>query len=231
MRTTRLLILDCDGVLVRSERANLAYYNHLFDAFGLAPVGEDDRGRLGLLHTLSTPQVIEAFFPEAVRAAVTAFAADVQYSAFLGLLDAEPGWHGVLSRLRAFVPVAVATNRGHSAREVLESVGLLALVDLVVTVRDVAHPKPHPAMLLKVLEHFDVAAADAVYVGDSTLDRRAAGDAGVPFIGFRDGTPEAAAHPEEVETRVCPVAPVGFSASMDATARGEAPRTTKGGRR
>ena len=31
----RLLILDCDGVLIRSEDANLAYYNHLFREFGL----------------------------------------------------------------------------------------------------------------------------------------------------------------------------------------------------
>lgn len=193
-----LLILDCDGVLIRSERANLAYYNHLFRAFGLPEVAESDRPALARLHTLSTPQVIEAFFPPELRDEARAFADRVDYLRFLPLLEPEPGWREVLSAREGFRRAAVATNRGRSARKVLEAVGILDLVDHVVTVRDVARPKPHPDLLLRCLEDLGCPAARAVYVGDSELDRAAAAAAGVRFLGFRTPVPPSVQAPSEV---------------------------------
>jgi phosphoglycolate phosphatase len=195
----RLLILDCDGVLVRSEKANLAYYNYLFGSFGLPLVRETERQAVGLLHTLSTPQVIERFFPLDRRAAALRFAAGIDYSPFLRFLDAEPGWQEVLRRRRHIGRTAVATNRGTSARGVLEAVGLLEFVDAVVTTRDVARPKPYPDLLLKALEQFGLDPGCAVYVGDSALDREAAERARIPFLGFRRPVPPTADSPGEVE--------------------------------
>jgi len=197
--SVRLLLLDCDGVLVRSENANLAYYNHLFRAFGLPTVGSADRASVERLHTLSTPQVIAAFFPAATQAEASEYASALDYRQFLGELEVEPGWVEVLTRWRRTGSVAVATNRGVSARAVLEAVGLLDLVDLVVTIRDVARPKPHPDLLLKALGHFGASPEEAVYVGDAALDREAAGRAGVHFLGFRTPTPPTARDPGEVE--------------------------------
>ncbi len=182
-----LLILDCDGVLIRSERANLAYYNHLFRAFGLPEVGGDDRERVRKLHTLSTPQVIDTFFPPELRQRARELARRVDYTRFVPLLEAEPGWHEVLTERQGFERVAVATNRGRSARAVLDAVGLLPLVDRVVTVEEVARPKPHPDLLHRCLEVFGVPPARSAYVGDSDLDRRAAAAAGVPFVAYGNG--------------------------------------------
>ena len=193
-----LLILDCDGVLIRSERANLAYYNHLFRAFGLPEVGEDDRERVGKLHTLSTPQVIDAFFPPGLRHRARELAREVDYTRFVPLLEAEPGWREVLAAREGFERVAVATNRGRSARTVLDAVGLLPLVDRVVTVEEVPRPKPHPDLLHRCLEVFGVPAAGTAYVGDSDLDRRAAAAAGVPFVGFGNGGAGAIREPREL---------------------------------
>jgi len=197
--SVRLLLLDCDGVLVRSESANLAYYNHIFRAFGLPAVGAADRAAVARLHTLSTPQVIAAFLPPETQEEASAYAATVDYRQFLGELEEEPGWAEVLTRWRRTGSVAVATNRGASARAVLEAVGLLALVDLVVTIRDVACPKPHPDLLLKALGHFGAEPGEALYVGDAPLDREAAGRAGVRFLGFRTPQPPTAQDPGEVE--------------------------------
>ncbi|NOY44020.1 MAG: HAD-IA family hydrolase [Deltaproteobacteria bacterium] len=196
----KLLLLDCDGVLIRSERANLAYYNHLFRAFGLPEVAEDDAAALARLHTLSTPQVIETFFPPEARDEARAFAEGLDYLRFLPLLEPEPGWREVLARRRGFQRVAVATNRGRSAHEVLASVGLLDLVDRVVTVRDVARPKPHPDLLLRALDLFGCPPAEALYVGDSELDLSAARAAGVAFLGFRTPFPPSVGSPREVAT-------------------------------
>lgn len=195
----RLLILDCDGVLIRSEAANVAYYNHLFGAFGLPTVDPGDRAAVGLLHTLSTPQVIETFVPAERRREALEYSAGLDYGQFVPYLEAEPGWPEVLGRWRAVGSVAVATNRGASARAVLSAVGILPLVDLVVTIRDVPRPKPHPDLLHRTLEHFGLEPAQAVYVGDSALDEQAAGAAGVPFLGFRRPHPPTADSPADVE--------------------------------
>lgn len=210
----RVVLLDCDGVLIRSERANLAYYNHLFEVFALPQVALEDREPMHLLHTLSTPQVVEHFFPAALREQALSYAVGVDFSLFAGLLEAEPGWDRVLPRLRGLFSVGVATNRGASARTVLGGVGLLSCVDFIVTIRDVERPKPHPDLLLKALENSGARPTEAVYVGDSDLDRQAALGAGVPFLGFRDGRPGQARSPEEVEQRVLRIAANTVSASM-----------------
>ncbi len=46
--------------------------------------------------------------------------------------------------------------------------------------------KPTPGMLLEALAHFQVAPADAVYVGDRSTDRQAAAAAGFSFTATRD---------------------------------------------
>ncbi len=193
----RLLLLDCDGVLIRSERANVAYYNAIFRAFGLPEVDPEDRAAVARLHTLSTPQVIEGFFPEVLKGRGLEYAASVEYSLFLEHLDAEPGWVEVLSGWRERGRVGVATNRGRSAGAVLEAVGLLPLIDRVVTVRDVERPKPYPDLLLKAAGDLGFTPAETLYVGDSELDRRAAESAGMAFLGFRfPHDPSAQSAPE-----------------------------------
>jgi len=213
----RLLLLDCDGVLVRSENANLAYYNFLFQVFHLPIVAPGDRAAVARLHTLSTPQVIEAFFPKSLRADAMEYATSVDYGQFLGDLEEEPGWGEVLRRWRERGSVAVATNRGASARAVLAAVGLLDLVDFVVTIRDVARPKPHPDLLLKALGHFGAGPEEALYVGDAPIDREAAGRAGVRFLGFRTPSPPSARHPGEVEAYLWALAGGDSSATLRAT--------------
>ncbi|HSH70096.1 MAG TPA: HAD hydrolase-like protein [Deferrisomatales bacterium] len=195
-----LLILDCDGVLIRSEVANLAYYNCLFREFGLPEVRREDREPFLQLHTLSTPQVIDVFFPASMHEGVRRFADGLGFEPFVSLVEPEPGWGSVLDRWRAAGGVvAVATNRGTSASAVLSAVGLLSRVDHLVTIRDVARPKPHPDLLLQVLDQSGRQARCSLYVGDSELDREAAARANVPFLGFRLPGGEIANSAAEVE--------------------------------
>jgi HAD superfamily hydrolase (TIGR01509 family) len=214
----RVLVLDCDGVLIRSERANLAYYNHIFEVFGLPTVDETQRDALRLLHTMSTPQVIEQFLPRERRAQALEYSSDLDYGRFLGEVEPEPGWAEVLARWRTSGQVAVATNRGISARSVLDAVGLTPYVDLVVTIRDVPRPKPHPDVLLKVLDHFDLKPDEALYVGDSDFDREAAHRAGIPFLGFRHSATPSADSPGEVERFLESFARGRSSVSLQTTA-------------
>jgi putative hydrolase of the HAD superfamily len=100
--------------------------------------------------------------------------------------DAAPA----LEELKAAgVKLVIASNWDCSLPDWLEPLGLLELVDEVVTSADVGAAKPDPALFLCALEQAGVPAAEAVHVGDS-LDNDVAGAraAGVrPLLLVRQG--------------------------------------------
>jgi len=57
---------------------------------------------------------------------------------------------------------------------------------------DEAHPKPHPAMLLELMDEFGAAADRTLMIGDTSHDRLMAESAGTAFVGVTFG-----AHPPE----------------------------------
>jgi putative hydrolase of the HAD superfamily len=104
--------------------------------------------------------------------------------------DAAPA----LEELRAAgVKLVIASNWDCSLPDWLEPLGLLDLVDAVVTSADVGAAKPDPALFLGALEHAGVPPEEAVHVGDS-LDNdvggaRAAGIRALLLV--RHGEPPA----------------------------------------
>jgi phosphoglycolate phosphatase len=177
------VIFDCDGVLFDSWRANVAYYNAIRQALGLAPMDAAWEGRA---HVLAASQLLDAMFahdPAALERA-RGIARALDYEPFYGLMEPAPGLHALLARLRRSYRLAMASNRGRTVGEVARRFGLAPYLDAVVGVLDVARPKPHPDMLEACLARLDVPAASAVYVGDSAGDRAAAEAAGVHFVGI-----------------------------------------------
>jgi phosphoglycolate phosphatase len=76
--------------------------------------------------------------------------------------------------------LAVCTNKPESlAEQVVSHFGLSAIIPIVVGADTTAHRKPHPAPLLHTLRNLGVQAAEAVYVGDTTIDRDTAAAAAV----------------------------------------------------
>ncbi len=137
---------------------------------------------------------------EALRAALPADPAllaappAVMVEILLGMLRfrVHPEVPVVLSRLRqAGVRLVVASNWDASLAGVLDTVGLGALLDGVVTSAGAGVAKPDPRLLQAALALAGVAAAEAVHVGDS-LDEdvgaaRAAGVAAVLLARGPDG--------------------------------------------
>lgn len=93
--------------------------------------------------------------------------------------EAVPVMHALETR---GIRHAVVTNTATPlAKETIRGAGLEP--ELIVGSSD-APEKPDPGMLLLALEHFGVAPADAIMVGDSRFDREAAAAAKVPFVGL-----------------------------------------------
>jgi phosphoglycolate phosphatase len=181
----RAVVFDCDGVLFDSLPANIAYYNAIRAALGLAPMDAAWEERA---HFLAASSVIDEMFGHdaAVLAEARRVARATDYGPFYDLMAPAPGVFELLGSLRLGWRLGMASNRGATLPEVVRRFGLDAWLDASVGVLDVARPKPHPDMIHECLVRLDVPAAAAIYVGDSPSDLAAARAAGVQFVAVGD---------------------------------------------
>ena len=192
LHSVKLIIYDCDGVLVDSRRANEAYYNHVLHHFGLPPLKPST---LNLIQSAAAHEVIDALFlgtdltDEAQR-----YQASLSNDAFASLIRLEPNARKVLLELRKPYRTALVTNRGKSLPDVLTRHRLDTLFDLAVSGLDVKLPKPHPEGLLIVLDHFSASPHTALYVGDSAVDSLMCQRAGVAFVAYKNEALQADYH-------------------------------------
>lgn len=180
----KVIIYDCDGVLIDSRHANQVFYNHILARFGRPPLTP---AQLDVVHVATAAGAIDFLFqgtPEILAA--QEYQRTINNDPFLPLIRSEPHVHAVLRRLRSRCRTAIATNRGKSLPLVLNRLGLTELFDLTISCYDVLQPKPHPESLLKILAHFQVTPAEALYIGDADLDRQVAAAAAVPFAAYQN---------------------------------------------
>jgi len=179
------VVYDCDGVLFESRQANLAFYNTILQRFSAGSVPADDAQIAQLCHTASSPQVLKVLLGEERAVEALAYAMTLDYRDFVPFMFPEPGLSLALEKISQRFPVALATNRGGSAPELIKHFGLGEFFSTIVTSHDVPRPKPHPDMLLLVSERFGVTPERLVFVGDSDADYQAAKAAGMPFVAYK----------------------------------------------
>ncbi len=102
---------------------------------------------------------------------------------------------GVLRKLQeSGCHIAVITNKfRYRVQDALEKYGMEDLVEYIIGLEDVAEAKPSPEGISKALAVFGLCRADALYIGDSLVDARAAANAGVDFAAVVTGATPAAA--------------------------------------
>lgn len=185
MTEVRGVIYDCDGVLFDSRRANLAFYGRVFEHFGEASPIEEDSPQADVCHTYASADVFRMLLGHAKVAQALDFAATIDPRSLVSLMIPEEGMPEVLRFLAGNMKLALATNRGHSVRHILDHFCLTPYFSKVVTCQDVQHPKPSPDMLLAAVEGLGLTPEQVLFVGDSVLDRQAARNAGVKFVAYK----------------------------------------------
>ena len=182
----RCVIYDCDGVLFDSLENNERFYNQVCAAVGRAPVRPAE---LPFLHMHTVHEALPFLFPgrpDLVKKAHEVIPT-LNPQDFIPFMKMEPNLREALDALkRRGVLRAVNTNRTGSMKFVLDAFALRPCFDLVVTALDVQNPKPHPESVGKILAAFRLRPEDAVFVGDSEIDRRTAEAAGVRFISYKN---------------------------------------------
>jgi HAD superfamily hydrolase (TIGR01509 family) len=184
-----LVIFDCDGVLVDSERLSHQVLVDMLAERGVV-IGFDEAvqrfiglsiaGGITQLRELLGGQLPEGFLPEMGRRTKAAFEAG---------LTCVPGIEAVLDAL--LQPCCVASNGNHAkVNFTLGHTGLAArFVGRIFTADDVAHPKPAPDLFLHAARSLGVAPEHTTLFEDTPTGIKAAKAAGMRAIGYAAMTP------------------------------------------
>jgi len=192
MYPVKVVMFDCDGVMFDSKEANDAYYNHILAHFGKPKMNSEQSE---YVYTHTADQSVAYIFKGDLRLEeALAYRYQVSYVPFIPMMQMEPYLKGFLEYLRPAFKTAISTNRSNTMHGVLVEHGLEGYFDLVVSSLDVACPKPDPESLIRILEHFGVSSREAIYIGDSEIDEKAARAAGIPLVAYKNQALSAAYH-------------------------------------
>ncbi len=176
------MLFDLDGVLVDSRRA---WYATLLDTARARGFPAMSYERFCASFGLGVAADIEEFFPGLEEAWLRAF----YHERFATHLDQVAPMPGALATLQALAGAGlrrgVVTNSPRPlALELLERHGLWPWVETLAASGD-APEKPAPDLVFRALEALGLGASEALFVGDSETDAKAAAAAGIRLIGMR----------------------------------------------
>jgi phosphoglycolate phosphatase len=206
----RLIVFDWDGTVIDSPAAIVECMQAASRELGL-PVPEPARAShvigLGLHDAMKivAPQLPGERYPEFIASYRRHFLARED------TMRPFPGMPQLLERLCASRLLAIAT--GKSRRGLERSLEATAMRRFFAASRcaDETTPKPHPAMLLELMEELGVQAQGVLMIGDTSHDMDMARAAGVDAVAVTYG-----AH-DELGLRAC--GPRGCVASVEALAQ------------
>ena len=185
MAPLKLVIFDCDGVMFDSKDANRIYYNHLLEKFGYPLMDEQEEDYVHSHNVLDSINFIFRKYPREIEE-VNQYRISVDYTPFLKYMVIEPDLKQFLGMLKPKFYTAISTNRSNTMPSVMKMHDLESYFDLVVTSLDVEQPKPHTEGLVKILNHFQLSASEAVYIGDSMVDREHTAGVNMRLISFKN---------------------------------------------
>jgi len=190
----KLVIFDCDGVMFSSREANRVYYNHLLEQFGCPFMDEDEVSYVHCHNVNDSVTHIFRNYPQVDLTQVAVYRAGLDYSPFIRHMEMEPDLPEFLARIRPRFHTAISTNRTNTMDLILDTFDLAKWFDMVVTAENAPRPKPAPDGLCMILDHFGLKPGQAIYIGDSDVDREHCQSVGVELIAFKNPQLDANYH-------------------------------------
>jgi len=182
----RCVIYDCDGVLFDSLEANTKLYNDLCALVGRYPLRGDE---MQYVHTHTVYEAIHFIFGKENDLEKKALESlkQVDLRNYIVYLKMEPHLFQALEKLKEKgILRVINTNRTTSMKYIMERYNLRPYFEMVVTALDVKNPKPHPESVEKIIEAFQLKKEEAVFIGDSEVDKQTAESSGVRFIAYKN---------------------------------------------
>ncbi len=184
----RLLIFDWDGTLADSEQHIVAAAQSAIDTLGLPTRSHEQvRAIIGL----AMSEACQALFQDMSKSQESRFIACYREYYLRNTATPVPLFPGAAATLRELAEqryqLAVATGKGRRALDRdIASHGLDAFFSTTRCADD-APSKPHPQMLVDIIEELDVASTEALMIGDTVYDMEMARNAGVAYVAVSSG--------------------------------------------
>ena len=189
MASVNLVIFDCDGVLVDSERITNIVFAEMLNELGIPVTLEDMFEQfvgnsmsycLQSIKGLLGKPVPEEFVPEYIDRTAIALSKN---------LKAVDGITEVLNELR--IPYCVASSGTHEKMQMtLGITNLLSYFEVkIFSVTEVQRGKPYPDVFLYAAERMGVQPDNCVVVEDTPIGVRAGLAAGMKVFGYAKLTP------------------------------------------
>lgn len=184
----RLVVFDWDGTLIDSIGAIVDCTYAMLDELGLPSLPRDEI--LGLIGR-GLDESVDALAPEgdeAIRRRIVETYSRLWFAEYHARGQLIAGARRTVDRLAAngtLLAVATAKSRRGLISD-LERTGVADLFHASRTPNE-SRPKPHPDMLLEILDELGVRPREALMVGDSVHDLDMARNARVPVVAVSSG--------------------------------------------
>jgi HAD superfamily hydrolase (TIGR01509 family) len=199
MSLPSLVLFDCDGVLVDSERLTHCVLREMIAEFGVSLTLEQTLDHFMGTSTEKELEVLASLIGHAVPADFGDRFNARSFEAFTSSLEPVPGVPQLLASLQ--LPYCVASNGSRKKMHfTLGHTGLLPFFEgRLFSAQDVKTPKPAPDLFLHAAASLGVSAAGCLVVEDSVSGVTAARLAGMRVFGFaamgqRENLSQAGAH-------------------------------------
>ncbi|HEY6896842.1 MAG TPA: HAD hydrolase-like protein [Rhodocyclaceae bacterium] len=213
------VVFDFDGTLVDSARGILTGMALALQSHHITPRVALEPGIIGppLLQTL---RLISGLEDDTALGALAAEFKRCYDGGGYRNTDPYPGVTGALQELHAYgTPLYLATNkRGTPTRLILDHLGWAPLFSAVYCLDECVDCADKAAMLARLLSSRALAAPNALYVGDTDSDARAAAANGMPYIhvawgygGDETNIGTLCSSPEELPALALRLLPQGYA--------------------
>jgi phosphoglycolate phosphatase-like HAD superfamily hydrolase len=167
-----------------SRGANQAYYNQLLHHFGCPPMDSEEVDYIHSHNVFDSVAHIFRNHGHVDQAEVEQYRLRLDYSPFLKHMQMAPDLMQFLETISPAYHRAISTNRTNTMDMVLDIFKLRPWFEIVVTATTTPRPKPAPDGLYMILKHFNLQVNEAIYIGDSNVDRDHCAAVGMDLIAF-----------------------------------------------
>ena len=184
----KAVLFDIDGTLVDSNDLHVGAWVEVFKAEGVEVAPAAVHAQIGKGADLLVPALMPGVDGATAERLGEAHGALFK-SRHLDQVRPFPGAHDLLARTRAGGRKVVLASSASSEEleRYLDLLDARDLVDAGTTIDDVETSKPAPDIFATALKRAQVAAPEALAVGDSPYDVRSAGQSGVATVALRSG--------------------------------------------
>ncbi len=190
----KLIIFDCDGVMFDSRFANQEYYNNLLERFKKPRMDDEELDFVHMNNATTSVAHIFRHYPELDMQEVDRYRDSIDYAIFFKFMKMEEDLLKFLNAVKSRYDLAISTNRTNTMGPLLKTFSLKSYFGKVMTAENAKRPKPAPDALYEILDHYNYKVDEAIYIGDSIIDRLHTSACNMRLIAFKNPALDADFH-------------------------------------